>query len=1035
MGKIRARVSKVCDFCKKRKVKCDLGNPCSTCVKYKRSPCVYSELLGNEDDVDEEPLRKYTTRQKSNDGIDERMNHHGSLFTPRSASLDGPAQANGAVSKPLTPDGTSIDMVHDELSFLKSKLQSLEQQLNTQPPLHKTSEVQDSMRSKSSMQQSSPSLHGPFTQTSDGRISAFSPSNPILSSVDPIDLFGFNPIESENEWINFTAGYNPILNREPVCRKHYGPLSWVSLLKIDNAVAAVWTQMEHLKKQYKVKVGTHFIPPGENATQAEKDFSEKAYKDDGEHDVKLFRETEVKAGPKRVVTQEQLNEKTKSLGLSFYKGGLDEELELVEKIRLVLPKQNVIWRLYTRFFTHLYVAIPLLDEVALKEQVERLIGPEDYQDVKVPVKVEKKLDFAYLGLLLIVIRFSYVSLFSHDSTINEINFQTNNPEPKAQQIKFLLNNPIDIDVIDVAQLCLNQFDMMRCANMAILQLAVMTRLYHLYAPELGDGVDGGNALIFNATLIQMAKSLGLHRDPELFPDAFKDPKQNNLARKIWYYILVLEFNNAMNEGTTVTASFDSFDTKPPVYVPGCENVQDAEMEKIACSCFPSFDYTYEPMSEMFSSVFKVRGEVNMVDLIRRMNFMESHFNEQYNDVPKLYTTAPRDVSNEAMPSILRLKIYFTCTFLIASMHFHIFNYYERKRNLNLAYFYIKKIVSMIVYDVMPCFVECIRHKKNAFKNAADLMASPSFITVAHKSLIVLFSFHLRLRYWIHDLQKRYDHSTRMRSYDPADEIYKGNFQKLVRLADLVDKCMSHFRDGVARLSQRYYYAWRVTKAQNFLKQSLNDKFFETYQPTFSPQPLNSQMLDQFEHLFEVSLSKVEQSRNQRKMEKRRASTTTTNEPRQQDCDNVSMEEELENNVNSFINGNVNLRNHDNSVSSTGSTTSDSEYKPNEQVDTIWLQMMNMKNNEDPFSRFNDPGTMNSMYGATPGFLSQMDGESGAGVAFSPGVLGGLSGTSFSAAGGSAGVGGTGGGVFNSFELNHGEMFENFPIDELFKDFL
>lgn len=92
-----------------------------------------------------------------------------------------------------------------------------------------------------------------------------------------------------------------------------------------------------------------FYSPGDNPTQVEKDFSEKAYKDDGEHDVKLFRETEVKAGSKRVVTQEQLNEKAKSLGLSFYKGGLDEELELVEKIRLVLPKQNVIWKLYKRF--------------------------------------------------------------------------------------------------------------------------------------------------------------------------------------------------------------------------------------------------------------------------------------------------------------------------------------------------------------------------------------------------------------------------------------------------------------------------------------------------------------------------------------------------------------------------------------------------------------------------------------------------------------------------------------------------------------
>lgn len=341
-------------------------------------------------------------------------------------------------------------------------------------------------------------------------------------------------------------------------------------------------------------------------------------------------------------------------------------------------------------FTHLYLAIPLIDETAMKEQIQRLIGPEGYQDINVTVKVEKKLDFAYLGLLLIMMRFSYVSLFSHDSTINEINFQTNNPEPKAQQIKFLLNNPIDIDVIDVAQLCLNQFDMMRCANMAIMQLALLTRLYHMYAPELGDGVDGGDAIVFNATLIQMARSLGLHRDPDLFPETFKDLRQNNLARKIWYYVLILDFNNAMNEGATVSASFNSFDTKTPLYVPGCENVEDAEIEKIACSCYPSFDYVYEPMSEMFASVFKVRGEVSMADLVKRMNFMESHFKEQYGLVPKMYTTVC-DGSNDAMPNTLKLKIYFTGTFLVASMHFHIFNYYERKKNINLSYYYIKRL--------------------------------------------------------------------------------------------------------------------------------------------------------------------------------------------------------------------------------------------------------------------------------------------------------------------------------------------------------
>ena len=57
-----------------------------------------------------------------------------------------------------------------------------------------------------------------------------------------------------------------------------------------------------------------------------------------------------------------LNQKAMCLGLLFYRGGLDQELELVEKIRLVLPKQEIIWLLF-KIFTHLYTALPILDEV------------------------------------------------------------------------------------------------------------------------------------------------------------------------------------------------------------------------------------------------------------------------------------------------------------------------------------------------------------------------------------------------------------------------------------------------------------------------------------------------------------------------------------------------------------------------------------------------------------------------------------------------------------------------------------------------
>ena len=102
----------------------------------------------------------------------------------------------------------------------------------------------------------------------------------------------------------------------------------------------------------------------------------------------------------------------------------------------------------------------------------------------------RKIGFCILGILLLVLRLSYVSLFSYDLSINENYFTTDDPSPKAQQTKYLLNNPINIDVVSVAQECFNQFNIMRNCNMTLMQLALLTRIYHQVAPEDGDGIDG-----------------------------------------------------------------------------------------------------------------------------------------------------------------------------------------------------------------------------------------------------------------------------------------------------------------------------------------------------------------------------------------------------------------------------------------------------------------------------------------------------------------------------------------------------------------
>ena len=73
-------------------------------------------------------------------------------------------------------------------------------------------------------------------------------------------------------------------------------------------------------------------------------------------------------------------------------------------------------------------------------------------------------------------------------------------------------------------------------------------------------------------------------------------------------------------------------------------------------------------------------------------------------------------------------------------------------------------------------------------------------------LIVIAAIYLRLMYRIRMFKIRYDHNTRMNSDAIEDEEYKAHFNKLIKCSDLLIECREIFRCGLAKLSNRYYYA-------------------------------------------------------------------------------------------------------------------------------------------------------------------------------------------------------------------------------------
>lgn len=928
--KKRSRATKVCDFCKRRKVRCDLGKPCSACTKYGNPNCQYSDINGDvgvEEGEEEEDLSEIVTKS--------------------------------------------------QLQLLKDKIKCLEQSVNAFKPGNSNGNSANLAggasygiheNSKESIVESHKitAAAGLGSSVSSGSINPPSPRTVIppigQNNGDWSHLLGFNPVASVHDTISFYEGYTPIYDKEPIRRRNFGPLSWLSLIHVDNAMKNLW-RFIHCNKSMKLKAIAFAANP--DSSEVERAFSKKVTVHEGLAETRSF----VEKPPTKTEIKDNISKKGASLGLLFYEGELDGEMELLEKIRVVLPKRKVLWALYQRFFTDVYPFFPFVDEVILKVQIQNLIGVAAYDEEKISIiKVLRKLDFAHLGTLLIILRFSYLSLFTNIVSVNEANYYSEDPSPKAQEKRYLLNNPINIDVIEVSQLCLDQFNLMRSGNMSIMQLALFSRVYHQYAPEDGDGTDGGDALVFNSILIHMAYSLGLHREPDNFTDQCNDEKVNHIGRKIWYYLLILDLNNSMSLGTLPSTNKNGFDTKLPFYKPGNENVVDVEMERTTVSAFQHFGHIYDQLNDLMTLILNLRCKVKMSELTEKMDNLETHF---VKDFEKLKNLMKSDVTtyHDTFYKTLRMKIYYSSNFFLVSIYFHFFNYYERRQNSELAFYYLKKVFVITIHDLMPFYFEFLEKSHMLFKNSSDIIVTPSFELACHKSMLVLTSIFIRLQLAIINYETKFDHSSRM-----IKELdYRTHFNKVTKFKSLVDSCLKVFREHLQRLSYRYYYAWRITKAQGYFWSVLNDRKFYDSIPRGSNEfkiHFDDDMLGELIDIFETALAKVKEHKKSKLREERKKAergaepSNHINESYHHLNGKVKLEQQATTNntprmsassLTSDVPVSIPTNYSATSVSSNSSDNLlDQEYFPNNnQIDRIWLQMMTLRKDSEPNARTND----------------------------------------------------------------------------------
>lgn len=990
-SKKRNRITLSCNYCKRRKVKCDRGQPCSSCVKYNvPGLCEYNAFVNSENQHMGE-LPPFTVQ--SSNGL-------------KKSKFD----VNNEIMKSQEAQDTDTT-VHSELEMLKDKIRQIEasitvsslsqQSPNFTPPttdpylLNATINNNNSVsRTHNNPIQLPPLTWHPSTSSTPRSISAESNLRSEQSlNTSPLHDYsesntkyvGINPFGSSEETINFYEGYTPVIIKSSSRRMNFGPFAWISIVSKDIALRLLWKYAKERKvldfgaqkalnwklekvneekgcveKDHTGKINQSDVE-SRNSQEAEleKKFREKTMDRDGYNDIRLYNnilDDEENQGDKekRFKDEKQrkinMNKNAISLGLTVFEGQIDQELKLIDKIKVVLPKQRVIWILINKFFLLVYPFLPFIDESYFKSEMSRILGPEDHNDSKISeLNIEKRLDLANIGILLIIIRFTYLSLFSNRNGVNENNLKTNDPSSKAQELKYLLSNPINIDVIHMAQLCLDQFELLRKTNLVVLQCALIMRLYHIFSPEDGDGADGGDSQIYSGMLIQMAYSMGLNREPDNFPEACNDEKVNNIGRKIWLFLALGDFNQAYSYGNPLCIDDKYVDTKLPYYKPGNENILDIELEKNVVSTFAYFSKFYEKLKTILDLTLSVKDSIKMEKLTRLMSDFEKFTHLHYGTLNQFFIPFKDDKFRYPFIKIMKCKNYINLTSFNMIVFYHFFLHYEKRKQSNLSFFYLKKIYTVMLDEFVEGIFQLVEDNNVNFGEGADLIMNPSLEQIIHKSSQVNFAICIRLKLQLNKMSTCVDHDLKMNN----DYGYQEKHLKLSKLVKYIQKLIDTFMTAMTNLSKRYYYAWKVTKAYRFLLEFSGFDEFVAKECDLYITEFSVGQVDELSRMCEASLRRLHKSR----MSKRDTNTDEQqNELQNKQLKNDIQVQGMNNNEEESID-NVQIKPSiplapGMSVESLNSLNFEElEFINNNEIDRLWMQMVSMKNEAN-----SNPGT-------------------------------------------------------------------------------
>ncbi|KAG7820632.1 hypothetical protein KL942_004642 [Ogataea angusta] len=873
----RNRLPLSCTICRKRKVKvgicccftntqCDRGRPhCKVCEKYKvaylctyqdsswisekndkssypqMAPTPESPMYGNRSSLDQSPSvvspftqisSQYDTREPKRQHLSPDRgyidsHHRFNSFASTSPYVIPSVNHNGSNERTTSqpPQGLSQDVekpVMNELQLLKEKIRQIEASIAvadlSQPRIHNPPHLPP-LSSQVPSQTPTPiaapvpyrSQLPPIQSWNSNKTYNLPPlkSSPpvpqhgdsVANSVVPPDS-GMDPVDA----FNFYNHYVPVHLLHARTSNH-GPLMWVTMIKKDQFLRPLWFKIAEYKKKNKLPAVLQ-AQLSANGGPEDKEFRQKIYETEGVVDLLPYKSD--KKEKKTPLTVEQMRDNIrKDVALNLY-ANKDPDSRTITQILKSLPNRKVMWLLVDRFFKYVYPFLPILDEKSFVADIEAITGPREYEETEIKtLKIDRRLNFAVIGSLLIILRMAHLSLHSNFEEIKGF------PQ-RSEQEKYLLRHPIDMEIITVAQLCLNQFKLLKRCALSVFQCALLMKEYRFIAPEDGsDGFGDGEGQIFTGMLTQMAISIGLNRDPDQFSMVCETKKLNNLWRKIWFRLRDSDVYHASQMGNPLTIRADQFDTKIPVFDSELSNTADLALEQVVIDCLSERGELNDLISDLTSTVLDITRKSTVETILRKIEAIESFIKRRFGSVKDILTL-DKGSHLESIKKVYRIIGYLEARSLVHPVLYHIFLFYSCRANLR-ACSYLMRVTLQKVVEVNSLFMQLLKRNFSFFGLGFDLILTPILESSMHKALQFQFSLFIRARH----------HKYRLIGQSPQPD------RKLIAAItkftdDTILPNIKIYLRGLTLISKKYFYAWRMSKAQNIVLKLMEDSdvFFD-----------------------------------------------------------------------------------------------------------------------------------------------------------------------------------------------------------------